>query len=120
MSNQDRRQFLRAALGNLLKGAGTVVLASSVVKVAEGQDNKSSENDSAEPNAEERANALAAESTENATAASAAALGFRRGAFRNAGFRRGGGVGGGFRNAGGFRRGGGGGGGFRRGGFRRG
>ncbi len=114
MADSCRRQFLKALLGTLAQGAGTVVLASAATAQARAHA-KGGQDADIQERAEELAEAVGA--NEEELLANFVNRAFRNGyggGFRNGGFRNGG-VGGGFRN-GGFRNGYGGG--FRNGAFR--
>jgi len=114
MAHSNRRQFLKAVLGTLVQGTGTIVLASAATAQARSQVAGSQTSD-IQARAEHLAEAAGA--NEEALAVNFINRAFRNGyggAFRNGGFRNGG-VGGGFRN-GGFANGYGGG--FRNGAFR--
>ena len=126
MSQFTRRQLLAGLLGGLVRVAGPVVLARSVLPVGASQDETKSLQAEPQRSLEERADQVAEgreplDEEEGYQSVSFINGGFRNGAFRNGGgggFRKGGfanGGGGGFRN-GGFGNGGGGGG-FRKGGF---
>jgi hypothetical protein len=117
MADSDRRQFLKAFLGTLAQGAGTIVLASAATAQALADVTGGQGKD-----IQQRAGQLAeaAGADEEALLTGFVNRAFRNsfgggGAFRNGGFRNGGFGGGAFRN-GGFANGGGGG--FRNGAFR--
>src|SRR5262249_29254360 len=114
MAHSQRRQFLKALLGTLAGGAGTIVLASAATAHALARVPENQGKD-IQKRAEELGGAAGA--NEEELLAKFVNRAFRNGGgggFRNGGFRNGG-VGGGFRN-GGFANGGGGG--FRNGAFR--
>jgi rSAM-associated Gly-rich repeat protein len=115
MTHSHRRQFLKDLLGTLVRGTGTVVLASAATAHALANV-PPSQNTDIQKRAEELAEA--AGTNEQFVPVNFVNRAFRNvgagGGFRNGGFRNGG-AGGGFRN-GGFVNGGGGG--FRNGAFR--
>jgi rSAM-associated Gly-rich repeat protein len=115
MGHSHRRQFLKALLGTLAGGTGTIVLASAATAHAPAHVTDSQGKD-IQKRAEELAGAAGANEEELLVKFVNRAFRNRAGpgAFRNGGFRNGG-VGGGFRN-GGFANGYGGG--FRNGAFR--
>ena len=114
MAPSHRRQFLKALLGTLAQGAGTIVLASAATARALAH-GTGGQNADIQKRADDLAEAAGANEEEleinfvNRAFRNGGGGGFRNGGFRN------GGVGGGFRN-GGFRNGYGGG--FRNGAFR--
>jgi uncharacterized membrane protein YgcG len=114
MSTVNRREYFKSLLDGLVKAAGTVIVASTVLPARAVQAAQSSPTGDAATDLLQRADQLASDLPPGVEGEDEEFAKFVNGGFRNAAFRNAAGGGGGFRN-GGFANGGGGG--FRNGGF---